>query len=124
MSIETAEQFEENGQYEEAYAEYKKSYEHSPKDLSLLAQLGHIAMILGKKDEAEQYYNIMLTLDATNPTAYEQLMDIYMDKMNETVNFIKEKVNNIPKIAIILGSGLGSLSDDILNKTILLINCF
>ena len=79
MSIETAEQFEENGQYEEAYAEYKKSYEHSPKDLSLLAQLGHIAMILGKKDEAEQYYNIMLTLDATNPTAYEQLMDIYMD---------------------------------------------
>ena len=46
-------------------------------------------------------------------------MDIYMDKMNETVNFIKEKVNNIPKIAIILGSGLGSLSDDILNKTIL-----
>ena len=79
MSIETAEQLEENGQYEEAYAEYKKSYQHSPNDLSLLAQLGHVAMILDKKDEAVEYYNKMLTLDATNPTAYEQLMDIYID---------------------------------------------
>ncbi len=79
MSIETAEQLEENGQYEEAYAEYKKSYAHNPNDLSLLAQLGHVAMILDKKDEATEYYNKMLTLDATNPTAYEQLMDIYID---------------------------------------------
>ena len=53
MSIETAEQFEENGQYEEAYTEYKKSYMHNQNDLSLLAQLGHIASILDKKDEAE-----------------------------------------------------------------------
>lgn len=79
MSIQTAEQFEENGQYEEAYAEYKKSYAHSPNDLSLLAQLGHLAMLLNKKDEAEEYYHKMLSLDATNPTAYEQLMDIYVD---------------------------------------------
>lgn len=79
MSIETAEQFEENGQYEEAYEEFKKSYAHSPNDLSLLAQLGHVASILNKKDEAAEYYNKMLTLDATNPTAYEQLMDIYID---------------------------------------------
>ncbi len=35
---------------------------------------------------------------------------------DETVKFIKEKVNTIPRIAIILGSGLGSLSDDIDNK--------
>lgn len=34
----------------------------------------------------------------------------------ETVNYIKEKVSVIPKIAIILGSGLGSLSDDIEDK--------
>jgi len=79
MSIETAEQLEENGQYEEAYAEYKKSYTHSPNDLSLLAQLGHLAVMLQKQDEAIEFYNKMLTLDATNPTAYEQLMDIYID---------------------------------------------
>lgn len=79
MSINAAEAFEENGQYEEAYAEYKKMYEHNPNDLSLLAQLGHIAMVLKKNDEAEEYYHKMLTLDATNPTAYEQLMDIYID---------------------------------------------
>ena len=79
MSIELAEQLEENGQYEEAYAEYKKSLEHNPNNLSLLAQLGHIAVMLDKKDEAEGFYHKMLTLDATNPTAYEQLMDIYID---------------------------------------------
>ncbi len=79
MSMELAEQFEENGQYEEAYAEYKKSLEHSPNDLSLLAQLGHISVMLGKKEEAEGFYHKMLSLDATNPTAYEQLMDIYLD---------------------------------------------
>jgi len=79
MSLQEAEQFEENGQYEEAYQEYKKVYTHNQNDLSLLAQLGHIAMMLKKTDEAEAYYHRMLTLDATNPTAYEQLMDIYID---------------------------------------------
>ena len=79
MSLQAAEQFEENGQYEEAYEEYKKVYAHNPNDLSLLAQLGHIAVMLKKTDDAETYYHKMLTLDATNQTAYEQLMDIYID---------------------------------------------
>ena len=77
MSIQLAEQFEENEQYEEAYEEYKKSYEKSPKDLSLLERLGHVAMVLKKPEEAAEYYSKVLELDATNPTAYEQLMDIY-----------------------------------------------
>ena len=46
-------------------------------------------------------------------------MNEYMIKMNETVDFIKSKITNIPKIAIILGSGLGSLADDIEEKTII-----
>ena len=46
-------------------------------------------------------------------------MNDYMKKMQETVEYIKTKVQTIPKIAIILGSGLGSLSDDIDNKTII-----
>ena len=46
-------------------------------------------------------------------------MNNYMEKMKETEKFIREKVKEIPKIAIILGSGLGSLADDIENKTIL-----
>ena len=37
----------------------------------------------------------------------------------ETVNFIKEKVKDIPKIAIVLGSGLGSLADEIENKIVI-----
>ena len=43
-------------------------------------------------------------------------MNNYMNNMNETVEYIKSKVTSIPKIAIILGSGLGSLADDITDK--------
>lgn len=42
-----------------------------------------------------------------------------MNNFLETVDFIKEKVKNIPKIAIILGSGLGSLSNDVEDKIVL-----
>ncbi len=43
----------------------------------------------------------------------------YMNKFKETEKYIREKVDEIPKIAIILGSGLGSLADEIKEKTIL-----
>ena len=42
-----------------------------------------------------------------------------MKEFLETVNFIKSKVKDIPKIAIVLGSGLGSLAEEIENKTII-----
>ena len=42
-----------------------------------------------------------------------------MDKFLETVNYLESKVQEIPKIAIILGSGLGSLADEIENKTVI-----
>ena len=42
-----------------------------------------------------------------------------MDRFLETVEFIKGKINNIPQIAIILGSGLGSLSDDVEDKLVI-----
>ncbi len=47
-------------------------------------------------------------------------MNDYITKLKETEKFIREKVNEIPKIAIILGSGLGSLADEITDKTTLL----
>ena len=80
MSLQLAEQFEENEQYEQAYEEYKKLYEKSPKDLSILERLGHLASVLNKSEEAAEYYTKILELDATNPNAYEQLMDIYVSK--------------------------------------------
>ena len=46
-------------------------------------------------------------------------MNNYINEMMESVNFIKDKVKKIPKIAIVLGSGLGSLADDIKNKVII-----
>ena len=46
-------------------------------------------------------------------------MNNYMEKMIETTNYLKERIKGNPKIAIILGSGLGSLADDITDKVIL-----
>lgn len=78
MSLQLAEQFEDNEQYSEAFSEYKKLYEKNPKDLSVLERLGHLAMLLNEKEEAAEYYTKILEFDATNTLAYEQLMDIYV----------------------------------------------
>ena len=74
-----AEQLEDQEQYLEAYEEYKKEYEKSPNNLTLLEKLGHLAMVLEKKDEAANYYCKILEKDMTNTLCYEQLMDIYID---------------------------------------------
>lgn len=79
MSLNIAEQLEENEQYDKAYEEYKKMYAQKPKSIELLERLGHIASILDKKDEAAEYYSKILELDATSVLAYEQLMDVYMN---------------------------------------------
>ena len=79
MSIQLAEQFEANEQYEQAFAEYKKEYANSPDDIGILERLGHLSLILGNKDEAAGYYYEILKRDVANPLAYEQLMSIYED---------------------------------------------
>jgi len=77
MSI--AEQYEENEQYELAYEEYKKEHAARPSDLSILERLGHLAVMLNKKEEAAEFYSKILEKDMTNTLCYEQLMDIYID---------------------------------------------
>lgn len=77
MSITTAEQLEENEQYDKAYEEYKKIYAQKPNSIDVLERLGHLAMILHKQDEAAEFYVKVLELDAANELAHEQLMDIY-----------------------------------------------
>lgn len=79
MSLQLAQQFEANEQYEDAYREYKKEYETNPDNMGVLERLGHLSMILDKLDEAAAYYNEILKRDVTNPLAYEQLMTIYED---------------------------------------------
>ena len=74
-----AEQYEENEQYTQAFEEYKKMHERNPKDLSVLERLGHLSIVLDNKNDAAKYYSKILEQDATNPLAYEQLMDIYAE---------------------------------------------
>ena len=77
MSLQLAEQFEANEQYEEAFAEYKKEYANYPDDVGILERLGHLSLILGNKNEAAGYYYEILKRDVANPLAYEQLMSIF-----------------------------------------------
>lgn len=78
MSVNLAEQLEDNEQYDKAYEEYKKAHAQTPKSIEILERLGHLATILDKKDDATEYYNKILELDSTSVLAYEQLMDIYV----------------------------------------------
>ncbi len=77
MSIQLAEQYEENEQFELALDEYKKLHEQQPKDLGILERLGHLSSMLGHKTQAADYYAKILEFDATNTMVYEQLCDIY-----------------------------------------------
>ena len=77
MSLQLAEQFEANEQYEQAFAEYKKEYANFPDDIGILERLGHLSLILGNSDEAAGYYYEILKRDVANPLAYEQLMSIF-----------------------------------------------
>ena len=76
----TAEQLEQSEKYEEAYAEYKKILMHKTDDVDILTRIAHIALILGKKAEAKQYYARILEVDPSNIMAHEQLIDIFVDE--------------------------------------------
>lgn len=78
MGLDTAEQLEENEQWDKAYEEYKRIYEKTPKSIEVLERLGHLAVILEKNEEAADYYTKILEFDATNVVAYEHLMDVYI----------------------------------------------
>ena len=72
-----AEQLELDEKYEEAYAEYRKELPHKGNDIELLTKLGHLALILEKKEEAKAYYAKILELDPSSVLAHEQLIDLF-----------------------------------------------
>lgn len=80
MSIELAEKYEQDENYQEAYEEYVKLLVAKPQNVDLLQRAAHVASILGKVDEAENYFSKILEIDATNELAYEQLMDMFINE--------------------------------------------
>lgn len=83
-----AEQYENDEQYEKAYEEYKKQYENGKENVHILQKLGHLASILNKKDEAEEYYKKIVALDKKNIVAYEQLMDICFENNDKFTYYL------------------------------------
>ena len=47
--------------------------------MNILDRLGHLSMMLNKKEEAAEFYDKILEFDVTNVMVYEQLMDIYQE---------------------------------------------
>ena len=83
-----AEQYENDEQYEKAYEEYKKQYENGKENVHILQKLGHLASILNKKDEAEEYYKKVVALDKKNIVAYEQLMDMCFENNDKFTYYL------------------------------------
>ena len=75
-----AEQLELDEKYEEAYSEYKKELPHQSGNIDLLTKLGHLALILDKKEEAKAYYGKILEIDPPNILAHEQLIDLFYNE--------------------------------------------
>ncbi len=114
MTIEEAEKYEEQELYDKAYEEYKKMLKNRPNSTEILQRTGHIAKILGKTDEAEQYFSDILNYDKTNTLAYEQLMDLFeesdrykyyvyrgnlhicQDQLSHAANDFKKALNKAP----------------------------
>ena len=61
MSLQLAEQFEANEQYEQALEEYKKEYEQDKTDTGILERLGHLSLILEQPQEVISLYFKSLT---------------------------------------------------------------
>lgn len=83
-----AEQYENDEQYEKAYEEYKKQYENGKENVHILQKLGHLASILNKKNEAEEYYKKVVALDKKNIVAYEQLMNICFENNDKFTYYL------------------------------------
>ncbi len=56
MTIEQAEQFEEQELYDKAYAEYKKLLEKRPNSVEILQRTAHVAKFLGLIEDADKYF--------------------------------------------------------------------
>lgn len=79
MTLQQAQQLEDDEQFEKAYEVYKTILTKQPKNLEALEGLAHLCITLKKTDEAIINYEKLLELDMTNIVAHEQLMDLYYD---------------------------------------------
>ena len=96
-----AEQYENEENYEKAYEEYKKNYENNVENVHILQKLAHIASILGKKDEAMNFYKKVITIDENNMVAYEQLIDIAAKELDNWVDSLPEFKNPYQRMEVI-----------------------
>lgn len=79
MTLQQAQQLQDDEQFDKAYEVYKTFLAKQPKSLEALEGMAHLCITLDKKNEAIECYERVLELDMTNLVAHEQLMDLYYD---------------------------------------------
>lgn len=90
-----AEQYEEQEEYEKAYEEYKKVLNSGKVSTDLYQKLGHLASILGKKNEASDYYKKIIEINPNDIAAYDTLMDICFETGDQFTYYLSRGQKHI-----------------------------
>ena len=90
-----AEQYEEQEQFDLAYEEYKKQLAGGKETPEVYERLGHLAYILNKKDEAEEYYKNLVRVKPNDIVAYDKLMDICFENDNKFTYYLSRGQKHI-----------------------------
>ncbi len=70
-------EFEEQEEYEKAYVLYMDSIKKHPDNMDLILCIAHITELLGKNDEAIEYWEKCLVINPSDLGAYSKLADLY-----------------------------------------------
>jgi len=90
-----AEQYEEQEQFDKAYEEYKKEVDAGRESADLYVKLGHLAVLLNKKDEAEEFYKRLIALNPNDIVAYDKLMDISFENNDKFTYYLSRGQRHI-----------------------------
>jgi tetratricopeptide (TPR) repeat protein len=90
-----AEVFEKADEYELAYQVYKDLYQKNSTDKFNCEKLADICIIIGKKNEAIEIYNKILTIEPDDIVALNQLADLYENTNTLLFYLTKARINEI-----------------------------
>lgn len=115
-ALSSAEKFEEEEKFEEAYECYKNAYEIDKTNPEILEKLGMTAQLLHKNEEAVNYWNEMLYINPENPLPYNQLIDLYFHTNKYEYYMTRAKLktleNRLPQAASDYKKAMNNTTDE------------
>jgi len=81
--IKKADEARENNDLDKAIALYREANIKEPQDAEVLFKMGYTLFIAKRFDEALEYLEESITVDAQNPFAYKTMSEIYLELGDE-----------------------------------------